>query len=710
MSDDGDTTPSLSQNGGAQYNLSRKEAFLASTTTTSMVIESNVETTPSSTMSFESSTNQIEMYGPDQVLPATELYTSIPNGRVKLRIEKGSDSTPISVPGLLSNAVEKYGDKPALNYKADNKWISVTYKEYEQNVRTVAKAFLKLGLERYHAVCIIGFNSPEWFYSDLGAIYAGGFAAGMYTTNLADACHHCLSTSRANIAVVEDGKQLDKILSVKDRLPHLKAIIQYEGKPTVEGVLSWEDVMRIGAAETDDNLNQVLKSMGVNECCTLVFTSGTEGPSKAVMVSHDNLLYNAYLITNFLSLEQCKEVLVSYLPLSHVAAQITDIYCAITVGGQVYFAEKDALKGTLVTTLQVARPTVFLGVPRVWEKINEKLVSIGRKSGSLKKYIADWAKQVGLHHYEEAMRGNEKETYSYKFFRWLIYGRIKQAIGFDRCKCFISAAAPISVEIKKYFMSLDIPLCEAFGMSECSGAHTLSIPTDENVAGVGKTLDGAKTRIDKPDKDGNGELCLYGRHIFMGYLDLLDKTKSSLDEEGWLHSGDIAQIDDKGHVVITGRIKELLITAGGENIPPVLIENNVKAELPIVSNALLIGDKRKFLSILLSLKCEVNPETTEPLDDLTPEVISWLKSQNCDYTKVSEIIANKPKEVMEAIQKGIDKANKKAVSNAQKVQKFAFMPADFSTHTGELGPTLKVKRPVVYEKYQDLIEEFYKNT
>jgi len=605
-------------------------------------------------------------------------------------------------------AAEESGDLPALNYKSNNKWVKVTYKEYEQNVRTTAKAFLKLGLERYHGVCIIGFNSPEWFYSDLGAIYAGGFAAGMYTTNLVEACHHCLETSKANIAVVEDEKQLEKILAVKSRLPHLKAIIQYEGKPNVEGVLSWEDVMRIGAAESDDKLNAILKTMGVNECCTLVFTSGTEGPSKAVMVSHDNLTYNAYIISKFFSLSYGKEVLVSYLPLSHVAAQITDIYSSITLRGQVYFGEKDALKGSLVSTLQAARPTVFMGVPRVWEKINEKLVSIGRKSGSLKKYIANWAKEVSLHHYEEAMTGTERETYSYRFFRWLIYSRIKNAIGFDRCKYFISAAAPISVDIKKYFMSLDIPLCEAFGMSECGGAHTMSLPIDEHVAGVGKTLSGVRSRIDKPDKDGNGELCIYGRHVFMGYLGLPEKTASTIDEDGWLHSGDIAQIDDKGHVTITGRIKELLITAGGENIPPVIIENNVKAELPVVSNAFLIGDKRKFLSILLSLKCEVNAEG-EPLDDLVPEVISWLSSLNCNFTKVSEVVANKPKEVFEAIQKGIDKANKKAVSNAQKIQKFALLPTDFSLPTGELGPTLKIKRPVVNEKYKDLINEFYKD-
>ncbi|XP_027850701.2 very long-chain-fatty-acid--CoA ligase bubblegum-like [Aphis gossypii] len=696
MSDDGDIIPSVMQNGGNQYKI-KENSFLPSA-----VVENNTK------MSFENS-KPAENYGPDQVLPASEKYTSEANGRVTLRIEAGADNTPISVPGLLTRSAELYGDLPALNYKSANKWVKVTYKEYEQNVRTVAKAFIKLGLERFHGVCIIGFNSPEWFYSDLGAIYAGGFAAGMYTTNLVDACFHCLETSKANIAVVEDSKQLEKILSVKSRLPHLKAIIQYEGKPTEEGVLSWEDVMRIGSAESDDKLNAVLKTMGVNECCTLVFTSGTEGASKAVMVSHDNLTYNAYMITKFLSLVNGKEVLVSYLPLSHVAAQITDIYSAITLGAQVYFGEKDALKGSLVNTLQAARPTVFLGVPRVWEKINEKLVSIGRKSGSLKKYIADWAKEVGLNHYEDAMKGVDRETYSYKFFRWLIFSRIKSAIGFDRCKYFISAAAPIAVELKKYFMSLDIPLCEAFGMSECGGAHTLSNPTDENVAGVGKTLEGVRSKIDKPDKDGNGELCVYGRHVFMGYLNMPDKTEGTLDADGWLHSGDIAQIDDKGYVTITGRIKELLITAGGENIPPVLIENNVKAALPVVSNAFLIGDKRKFLSILLSLKCEVNAETAEPLDTLTPEVISWLSSLNCKFTKVSEVVANKPKEVFDAIQKGIDAANKKAISNAQKIQKFTLLPIDFSLPTGELGPTLKIKRPVVNDKYKDLIEEFYKN-
>lgn len=649
--------------------------------------------------------------GPDQVIPSTNTWTTDREGNVKLRMaESGTAAVPpISVPGLLQRTAKLYPDHVALQYKVNNEWKTITFSEYERLVRTIAKAFLHLGLEKYHGVGIIGFNSPEWFLSDLGAIYSGGFAVGLYTTNSPEACQHCLETSEANICVVEDDKQLQKILEIKDNLPHLKTIIQYSGTSSVPGVLSWQEVMKIGEEQTDEKLNEAMKNIAVNECCTLVFTSGTEGKSKAVMLSHDNLTWDAHSIAEYLNLDPGSESTVSYLPLSHVAAQIADIYLTMAVGAKVIFADKDALKGSLVKTLGEVKPTVFLGVPRVWEKIQEKMLAIGQQTTGVKKVIATWGKACCYDHYISVMNGHKSESYRYKFYRWLIFNRIKTALGLDRCKYFMSAAAPLSVEVKKYFLSIDIPVTEAFGMSECAGGHTLANVNDLKLEGVGKTIPGAETKLDNPNEDGHGEVCMRGRHVFMGYLNEPEKTKNALDPEGWLHTGDIGTIDKNGHLHITGRIKELLITAGAENIAPVPIEHLVKKELPFISNAQLIGDKRKFLSILLCLKTEVDAETGAPLDQLTKEVKDWSRSLGCEVNTVTEVLSKPNPQMYAAIQEGFDRVNAQAVSNAQKIQKFAILPADFSVATGELGPTLKLKRNVVYEKYSDIIENFYKS-
>lgn len=657
---------------------------------------------------------EVERNGPDEILPTEKFWTSNPRGRVKLRdLEGNLKAQPaISIPGLLHKTATKFPERVALSYKDSlGKYVDIKYKEYEENVRIVAKAFIKLGLEKYKSVGIIGFNSVEWFYSNLAAIYAGGFAAGIYTTNSADACFYCLDSGEANICVVEDEKQLQKILEIKHKLPNLKAIIQYCGEPKQSGVLSWADVMRIGKEESDEKLNNALKSIAINECCTLVYTSGTEGRPKAVMLSHDNLTWDSSaILTAFKLSPENIEVVVSYLPLSHVAAQVTDMYCPLHIGAKVVFADKDALKGSLKNTMVEVRPTIFMGVPRVWEKMYETLMSISKATTGFKKTLATWAKMASLHHHENCIaNGCKSEPYKYRFYRWLIFDRIKQRMGLDRCKLFISAAAPISSDIRTYFMSIDLLLMEAFGMSECAGAHSVGNYDVFSLSSVGQTLPGAETKLDM--KDEQGEICLRGRHVFMGYLNDPAKTNQAMDEEGWLHSGDIGKIDENGNIYITGRSKELLITAGGENVAPVLIEQTIKTELPVVSNAVLIGDKRKFLSVLLTLKTEADSEG-KPTDRLIKDVREWCESLfegPCETLTDILDVPERKKKVFEAIQDGINRANKKAISRAQNVQKFAILPTDFSVGE-ELGPTLKMKRDVVYDKYADVIEEFYAET
>ncbi|XP_043283439.1 long-chain-fatty-acid--CoA ligase ACSBG2-like isoform X2 [Venturia canescens] len=648
--------------------------------------------------------------GPDQVLPSDVDTTCEPSGRVRIKFDDNDRAHEVmSVPGVLMKTVKSYGDQVALvsTPGVDGNSKTWTWKEYEAEVRIVAKAFLKLGLERYHSVGIIGFNCPQWFFADIAAIYAGGFATGIYTTNSPEACEFCAENSRANILVVEDNKQLDKILSIRNKLTHLKAIVKIDGKSKEKNVYSWEEILQIGKAESDTQLNAVLKTIGANECCTLVYTSGTTGNPKAVMLSHDNLVHDARAICQKIGLHKGQEVVVSYLPLSHIAAQIVDIMVPMAVAATVYFADKNALKGSLVETLLVARPTAFLGVPRVWEKIYEKMMAVARSNGAIKTWIATWAKAQGLQYHMNKMNGIDYKSWGYVLAKAIVFNKVKANLGFDRCKLCITGAAPLSVDIQKYFMSLDIPLMEVYGMSESTGGHSINTNDNYRLGSVGTSLPGFTTKLDNPDDTGEGEVCMSGRHIFMGYLNEHEKTKESKDDAGWLHSGDLGRLDDRGYLHITGRIKELIITAGGENVPPVPIEQTLLGELPTLSNAMLIGDKRKFLTILVTLKTDMDPDTGAPLDTLTEPTRSWATSIGSGATTVKQILDNRDPAVHAEIQEALNRTNARATSNAQKVQKFRILPHDFSLPTGELGPTLKVRRNIIVNKYADLIDEMY---
>jgi len=476
-----------------------------------------------------------------------------------------------------------------------------------------------------------------------------------------------------------------------------------------DGYYRWSELEEMKLDEYNDTLQERLDNVHLNECAVLVYTSGTVGQPKGAMLSHDNVIWNSIAIGNHLNdLNYGSEVLVSYLPLSHIAAQLVDIHVSITYAATVYFADKDALRGSLINTLREARPTRFVAVPRVYEKIHEKMMEIGAKTTGIKKIIANWAKGVTLQHWLNVIDGKPAESYQYRFARNMLMSKIKEGLGFGRCTIFASAAAPMSSELKRYFLSVDLPIVEAFGMSESSGAQCFGDLDDFNLDSIGKPLPGTETLIINKDEKGHGEILMKGRHVFMGYIDEPEKTAETIDDDGWLHSGDIGYLDEKGFLYITGRLKELIITAGGENIPPVHIEHLVKNELSAVSNAFLIGDKRKYLTMLITLKTKMDLETGAPLDELHSETISWCKSLDVPYTKLSEIIAAGPcPKVFKAINDGIARANKYSISNAQKVQKFAILPHDFSVPTGELGPTLKVKRNIVAKMYDDVIDKLY---
>ncbi|XP_072537451.1 long-chain-fatty-acid--CoA ligase ACSBG2 isoform X2 [Salminus brasiliensis] len=653
-------------------------------------------------------------------LPVTgsELWTSRRDGEVKLRMGDSGPAAepPVTVHQAFARTVERFGSYTALCWKEGEQWKKISYSEYYKTCRIAAKSFLKLGLERCHGVGILGFNSPEWFIADIGAIFAGGFAVGIYTTNSPEACQYVAENCQANILVVENHKQLQKILQIQDKLPHLKAIIQYKDslKEKKPNLYTWEEFLKLGRDEPDTQLDDIIASQKPNQCCTLIYTSGTTGQPKGVMLSHDNLTWTAFTVTRHINLDyadQSQEEVISYLPLSHIAAQMIDIWITMQVGGAAYFAQPDALKGSLANTLREVRPTAFMGVPRVWEKMQEKMKAIGAKSSTVRRKVASWAKDVGLHTNLSKMEQNgsmPRASLNYRLAKRLVFRKVRKALGLDRCRLCFTGAAPITKETLEFFLSLDVPVYELYGMSESTGPHTISLPNAFRLTSCGKVFPGCQTKLFSPDAEGNGEICFWGRHVFMGYLNMLEKTEEALDADGWLHSGDLGKHDSDDFLFITGRIKELIITAGGENIPPVPIEDAVKEAVPLISNAMLIGDKRKFLSMLLTVKCEVNAETGLPEDELTPEAVEFCRTLGSNSTRVSEISGGRDRLVQAAIQEGINKVNEKASSNAQRIQKFTVLEQDFSIIGGELGPTMKLKRPVVMKMYKEQVENFYK--
>uniref|UniRef100_A0A8C1ZNS2 Long-chain-fatty-acid--CoA ligase ACSBG1 n=1 Tax=Cyprinus carpio TaxID=7962 RepID=A0A8C1ZNS2_CYPCA len=632
-----------------------------------------------------------------ELAPAQSLWTTEASGSVQLRMDELCPEQSITVHQMFTNTVQKYGKLTALASKRGNKWEKVTFLEYYHLRRMTAKGFLKLVLERFHSVAILGFNSAEWFIAAVGAVFAGGIMAGIYTTNSPDACLYVANDSRANVIVVENQKQLDKILEVKDKLPHLKAIVQYSGslKEKLPNLYSWEEFMGLGLEVSDQELDEVICSQKANQCCVLIYTSGTTGSPKGVMLSHDNITWTAH-----------HSRVSGQLPSTHIAAQIYDLWTGIQWGEQVSFAQPDALKGSLVDTLREATPTAHMGVPRVWEKIMEKIKEGISQCGYMKRKLVTWAMSVSLEANQRLTK--DEKSFLFTLADSLVLQKLRAELGFSNCVKFFSGAAPIGSETLQFFLGLNIRLYEAYGMSESSGPHFMSGPKAYQFSSCGKVVPGCQYKLVNVDGDGIGEVCFWGRNVFMGFLNMEDKTKEALDEDGWLRSGDLGRVDEDGFLYITGRIKELIITAGGENIPPLPIEDAVKQELPIISNAMLIGDKRKFLSILLTLKCTNNPETTEPTDILSLEAVEFCQRLGSQSTKVSDIIGGKDKLVYQSIEEGIARVNSKATSNAQRIQKWIILGKDFSIVGGELGPTMKLRRPAVLQIYHSEIESFYR--
>jgi long-chain-fatty-acid--CoA ligase ACSBG len=480
-------------------------------------------------------------------------------------------------------------------------------------------------MSEHQCVSVIGFNSMEWVVTCMAAILAGGFSAGIYTTNEPEAVYYIVDHSDSKVVVCEGMDQLNKLLVNMRRYTKLQAIVVWgvEEKDIPKNervkVYSWDQFLSVGKDVPVTDLDYRMGLPEPGHCASIIYTSGTTGPPKAAMISHDNITWTSTVVGRVTQMNS-EDRLVSFLPLSHIAAQLLDIHGAVVWGYAVHFARPDALKGSLVQTLKEAEPTVFFGVPRVWEKIEEKMMEVGKSTKGLKKLIANWAKAKGRQWTLHSQHGSKvREPSCFGCANAVVFKAIKKNLGLEKARVCVSGAAPISKDTLEYFGSLNIPIYELFGQSECTGPATAQVAGQWKIGTVGPALPGTTIKIDPDTK----EIVYTGRHIFMGYLKMRDKTDESIDEDGYLHSGDIGQLDKDGFLTITGRIKELIKTSGGENIPPVLIEEEFKKAMPCISNAVVIGDKRKFLTILLTLKCKVD-SLGVPTDQLVSYIYIYI--------------------------------------------------------------------------------------
>lgn len=571
----------------------------------------------------------------------------------------------------MSSIVEKFvktSEEHSTRDALRSKTKTVTWGKYRANVERVAASLQYIGLKPGESVSILGFNSFEWFYSAMGALYAGGVFTGIYTTNGPSAIQYVLEKSDSKVLVAE--KVSNELLEMLETLENPLVVVVLGENIKVNNPLvtsyAWDTFFELGEEPLEPFYGDA------DSLCSLIFTSGTTGNPKGVELTQKNIISAITMAMGVYEMDN--ERIVSYLPLSHVAAQVLDIFCHFYHKGTVYFAQPDALKGTLVNTLSECRPTLFFGVPRVWEKIEEKMRAVATEKykgvvGGILYLVSLLGKSATSMWHSEQSSGilqlpvfQLPVYYTYLFYSNFIFSSIKAQLGLDQCKYFLTGAAPIKKSTLEYFSSIDILIMELYGMSETSGLISLQTPDNYEFGSCGIPVCEVKIASD-------GEILVKGDNVFRGYYQDEAATQETL-VDGWLHTGDLGTIE-KDRLFITGRKKELIITAGGENVAPVLIEDHLRRLVPEIESCVVVGDKQKFLSLLVTLKPEVDASSKH-------------------------------------IQQGIDTYNEKfSISNAQKIQKFYVLPNAFSVETNELTPTLKLKRKVIMTKYQHEINEMY---
>lgn len=592
---------------------------------------------------------------------------------------------PSTIPDYFFQRVEKYGRTPVMRFKDNRGWVQISWNLLGERVRLVAYGLLSLGLKPHECVAILSYNRHEWATVDLGILAAGGVSVPIYQTLPAKDVGYIAGHSEARFAFAENEEQARKFLETRADTSIEKVFVFDEIEAEDGVVFSLEDLKQEGRTfrkKRPNALDEAMRAIRSEDLATLVYTSGTTGPPKGAMITHGNVCSVCEALEQVWPFEE-GDVHLSYLPLAHVYERIGGQFFCLYAGGVIAYASG---LDTIVDDARDVKPTIFLGVPRVYEKMYQRIQAKFAQEKPLKRAIIDWALEVGQKAIPYRQRAQELPPLlrmQYDLADQLVYKKLREVLG-GRVKHLMSAAAPLSKEIQAFFQSTGFLLLEGYGLTESTAPATINLPDAYKIGSVGRPLPGLQLKIAK-----DGEILLKGPSIFQGYYKQEEATREVL-RNGWLHTGDVGELDEDGFLTITDRKKDIIITAGGKNVAPQNIENLLKTD-PLISQAVVIGDRKPYLVALITL----NPEALE----------KYAKEKGYRYRGGAELLRSKEVEELVA---SIIEAKNRQLARFETIKKFKILPEDFSIEGGELTPTMKVKRRVVQERHRALIEELYR--
>ncbi len=606
-------------------------------------------------------------------------------------MEKEKNVEINTIPRLFWDSVKSRGEKVAMREKDLGIWQEISWSQYGERAKLTGLALFTLGLEKGNVVSIASEGNPEWLYTDMGTIGAGGISSGVYTTDSAAQVKYLVNDSATKFYFAENEEQLDKILEVRSECPTLKKIIVYD----MEGlndfhddqVISYEEFLKIGEKTNQENPDlweSLVNNVSPDDIAILVYTSGTTGPSKGAMINHTNLLYSISTGYDIFDVMEHEEQL-SFLPLCHILERSVSVMIPLKTGAVVNFAESI---DTVPENIREVSPTVFIAVPRIWEKFYSSITILMKDATFIGKIFYQLSINVGSKYKEYFIDGKEPPL-SLKLSYWicnqLVLKNIKKLLGLNNCRYALSGAAPISPDLINWYLSLGIDMREGWGMTETAGVGTAFYSREIKLGHVGRAVNDSEVRIAQ-----DGEILFRGPGVFCGYLNKPEQTKETLID-GWLHTGDVGEIDNYGNLKITDRKKDIIITAGGKNISPSEIENELKFS-PFISDAVVIGDKRKFLSCLIMIDEE--------------NVMKHAQDNDIPFSNFESLC--KSEEIISLIDDEVNKVNKKFAS-VEQVKKFSLIDIQLTAEDDELTPTMKLKRKFINQKYGDIIESMYQS-
>lgn len=597
-----------------------------------------------------------------------------------------------TIPALFWNAVAQRGPQVWLRQKELGIWRSHTWTRVGEAVREIAGGLMALGFRRGDTASILSNTVIEWVLADLAVLSCNGVSNGIYPTDAPTQVQYLCEDSGTRILFVEDDEQLDKALSVRARLPALEKIVVFdmEGLRDLEdpGVISLAALRELGRAHNARHPNAVAdRAAGCKpgDLAILVYTSGTTGKPKGAMHSHAGLVHEAHGLNTLIARTEQDECM-CFLPLCHIAERMGGEYFSLYTGARLNFVENPE---TVPENVREIAPTVFTAVPRVWEKFYSGVAIALKEASAVQRAAYGWAIGVGREIADRVLDGRPVGALlkaKFMLARWIALDNVRKLIGIHRARFLVTGAAPISPELVKWYLSLGVPMLEVWGMTETCGASTGVPPQRIKPGSIGPAAGFNEVKLDP----ATGEILVRGRNVFMGYLNQPEKTREAIDADGWLHTGDVGTVDEEGFFRITDRMKDIIITAGGKNITPSELENELKFS-PYITDAVVIGDKLPYLTVIVMIDQE--------------NVEKYAQDRDVPFSNYASL--TRAPEVQELIQSEIDRVNAK-FARVEQIKKFFLLDTQLTAEDEELTPTMKLKRKLVQKKYANQIEAMYR--